>query len=70
MAYDDKPYTLGGNKVSEQAEPSSANRGSGTLQMRILIELQVISHLLNESMANDSQVDLAQLRQDLADEIT
>lgn len=66
MAYDDKPYALGGNKVSEQAEPSSANRGAGTLQMRTLVELQVISYLL----AAGSDVDLAQLRQDLADSIT
>ena len=70
MAFDDKPYAVGGNKVSDQAEASTANRGAGTLQMRILIELQVISHLLNESMTNDSQEDLRQLRQDLADEIT
>lgn len=60
-------YSIGGNKLSEQAEPSTAQRGAGTMQMRILIELQVISHLLN---MDGSQEDLAQLRQDLADEIT
>lgn len=68
--FGDQPYVVGGNKVSDQAEASSANRGAGTLQMRILIELQVISYLLNQSMTNDSQEDLQKLRQDLADEIS
>jgi hypothetical protein len=69
VAFDDKPYAAGGNKVSVQAEPSSANRGAGTLQMRILVELQVISYLLNQELGAAAE-DLAQLRQDLADEIT
>ena len=68
MAYDDKPYAVGGNKVSEQAEASTANRGAGTLQMRILIELQVISYLLTQAF--ELTDDLSQLRQDAADEIT
>lgn len=68
MAHGDRPYAQGGNEVSQQAEPSSANRGAGTVQMRILIELQVISMLL----ANAYEVtdDLAKLRQDVADSIT
>lgn len=68
MAYDDKPYSVGGNKVSDQAEPSTANRGAGTIEMRKLIELQVISYLL--AQAFEITDDLQQLRQDLADEIT
>jgi hypothetical protein len=70
MAFDsEKDYAVGGNKSSDQAEPSTANRGAGTLQMRILIELQVISYLLNQELGA-TQEDLTQLRQDLADEIT
>ena len=68
MAFDGTPYAVGGNKVSDQAEPSTANRGAGMLEMRELIELQVISYLLNEAF--ELGVDLQQLRQDLADEIT
>ena len=68
MAHGDIPYALGGNKVSDQAEPSTANRGSGTLDMRMLIELQVISYIL--AQAFEINEDLTQLRQDLADEIT
>lgn len=68
MAYDDKPYAVGGNKVSDQAEPSTANRGAGMLDMRILIELQVISYLL--AQAYEIPESLQQIRQDLADEIT
>ena len=68
MAFDDKPYAVGGNKVSDQAEPSTANRGAGTLDMRILIELQVITAILVE--AYEVNIDVQQLRQDLADEIT
>lgn len=68
MAHDDKPYALSGNSASDQAEPSTANRGSGTLQMRILIELQVISMLLHRGL--NATEDLRQLRQDVADSIT
>jgi hypothetical protein len=68
MAHGDRPYALGGNKHSEQAEPSSANRGAGTLQMRILIELQVISMLL--ANAYEVTEDLRKLRQDIANSIT
>lgn len=64
----DRPYAKGGNKLSQQAEPSSANRGAGTIQMRILIELQVISMLLKNSY--ESKENLAKLRQDVADSIT
>lgn len=65
---DDKPYALGGNLVSEQAEASTANRGAGTVQMRILIELQVISMIL--AMAFETTDQLEDLRQDAADSIT
>jgi hypothetical protein len=68
MAYDDKTYQQGGNTLSEQSEPSSANRGAGTVQMRILIELQVISMLLHN--AYEPTEDLAKLRQDVANSIT
>jgi len=68
MAYDDKAYSKGGNSVSEQAEASTANRGAGTIQMRILVELQVISMLLHG--AYEVTDDLAKLRQDVADSIT
>lgn len=64
----DEPYARKGNTASEQAEPTSANRGSGTVQMRILIELQVISMLL--AQAYESTEALEKLRQDVADSIT
>lgn len=64
----DQPYAVGGNSKSEQAEPSTANRSAGALQMRILIELQVISMLL--AQAYESTEDLRKLRQDVADSIT
>lgn len=68
MARDDKPYAVSGNQQSEQAEPSTANRGGGTTQMRILIELQVISMLLHQGFGIAD--DLGKLRQDVADSIT
>jgi hypothetical protein len=68
VAIGDIPYASGGNKVSDQAEPSSENRGGGTIQMRILIELQLISMLLAD--AYEKQDNLRQLRQDVADSIT
>lgn len=67
-AKDDFPYAVSGNTNSEQAEPSTANRGASILQMRILIELQVISMLL--AQAYESTEDLRKLRQDVADSIT
>ena len=68
MAHASEVYGIGGNEASEQAEPSTANRGSGSLQMRILIELQVISMLLHQQLGSGE--DLRQLRQDVADSIT
>ncbi len=62
------PYAVGGNKVSDQAEASTSNRGAGTIQMRMLIELQVISMLL--ANAYEVQDSLPKLRQDVADSIT
>ena len=68
MAYDDQPYAVGGNKASEQAEASTANRGAALTQIRVLIELQLISTLLAEGFGVTE--DLAQMRQDIADEIS
>ena len=68
MAQDGEVYGIKGNRASQQAEPSTAQRGGGTLDIRILVELQVISMLLVE--AYDSKQDLPQLRQDIADSIT
>lgn len=68
MAHGDGPYALGGNRDSQQSEPSSANRGGGTLDIRILVELQVISMLLHQ--AYESTEDLVKLRQDISDSIT
>ena len=64
----DTPYAVKGQSVSEQAEPSSANRGAGRMDMRVLIELQVISYLLHQ-MSSPSE-DLRQIRQNVADSIT
>lgn len=64
----DEAYRRLGNKNSDQAEPTSANRGAGTLDMRILIELQVISYLLaNNSTPPD---DLRLIRESIAASIT
>ncbi len=68
MAQDGERYAVKGNTVSQQGEPSTANRGAGTLDMRILIELQVISMMLHN--AYEITDDLAKLRQDVADSIT
>ena len=61
-------YAVGGNKPSQQAEASTSNRGGGTLQMRILVELQVLNMLL--AQAFESTEDLAKIRQDVSDSIT
>lgn len=68
MTSPDEAYRRIGNKVSDQAEASSANRGAARIDMRILIELQVISLLLHEGFGITE--DLAKLRQDVADSIT
>lgn len=68
MKKDDTPYAVAGNANSEQAEPSNANRGAASLQMRILIELQVLSMLI--AQAYEITEDLRKLRQDVADSIT
>lgn len=68
MALNNEAYEVGGNKYSDQAEASTANRGAGTLQMRILIELQVISYLLHQSQIIGE--DLAQIRASVAASIT
>lgn len=68
MAIDDKPYAIAGNKASQQAEPSTANRGGATLNMRILVELQVITMLLAQAYEITEQIE--KLRQDIADSIT
>jgi hypothetical protein len=69
MAHDDQPYAVQGNKRTEQAEASTANRGAGTLQMRILIELQVISYLLHQQAGGTAE-DLGLIRQEVANSIT
>lgn len=61
-------YAVKGNRLTEQAEASTANRGAGTTEMRILIELQVLTMLIHEM--SGSSDDLTQLRQDVADSIT
>ena len=69
MAHDNtNVYAIGGNKETEQAEASTANRGAGLTEMRILIELQVISYLLANGFG--IKEDLQQMRQDVADSIT
>ena len=65
---DDIAYALGGDSFSDQAQQSTRNRGASMLQMRILIELQVISMLLVQ--AYELQDNLPKLRQDVADSIT
>ena len=61
-------YERKGNKYSDQAESSSINLGAGRTDMRMLIELQVISLLLAQGFG--VQDDLADLRQTVADSIT
>lgn len=61
-------YGIRGNAVSQQAEPSTANRGGGTIAIRTLVELQVIATLLHQALG--STEDLAKLRQDISDSIT
>lgn len=68
MAHGDVPYAIGGNKQSQQAEPSTANRGGGTLDIRILVELQVITMILAQAYEITEQIE--KLRQDVADSIT
>ena len=65
---DDRPYAIGGNSQSEQAEPSTVNRGGGTIQMRILVELQVLNMLLAQAFESTEQME--KLRQDVSDSIT
>lgn len=64
----DRPYERTGNTRSDQAEPSTINPGAANTQMRILIELQVISMLLREGMGIAD--DLARMRQNVSDSIT
>lgn len=68
MAQTDEAYKIRGNTASEQAEPSTANRAAGTIDMRVLIELQVISYLLHQGFGTGE--DLAQIRADVAASIT
>lgn len=69
MAHDNtQPYAVKGNLETEQAESSTANRGGGTTQIRVLAELQLISYLLATGFGIEE--DLAQLRQDVVDSIT
>jgi hypothetical protein len=65
----DNVYAIKGSSVSEQAEASSANPNVGNIEMRILIELQVLSLLLANNLGTASE-DLRQMRQNAADSIT
>ena len=50
--------------VSDQAESSTLNPMAGATQIRILIELQVISYLLHQAGVN--REDLKQIRDSIA----
>lgn len=63
----DRPYALTGSSQSDQAQTSTANPGAATIQMRILVELQVISYLLAQQTTTSE--DLRMLRQNFADSI-
>lgn len=64
----DKAYAVTGSSVSEQSEESTANPIAGNVQMRILVELQVISNILHEAFGTSE--DLRSMRQNAADSIT
>jgi hypothetical protein len=64
-----KVYALYGQRATEQAESSSANPAAGGVQMRILVELQVISYLLHQAQGGIGE-DLTLIRQNCADSIT
>lgn len=66
---EDRPYVQSGNSGSQQAEASTSNPIAGNMQMRILVELQVISMLLYQGFGQQTD-DLARLRQDVANNIT
>ncbi len=52
----DRIYAIKGSTVSDQAEASSANPNAGNIQVRILIELQVISLILHEALNKASMM--------------
>lgn len=58
----------GNSLPSEQAETSIANPKAASTDMRILIELQVLTTLLHNEMRPAE--DLAKMRQDIAQSIT
>lgn len=64
------PLTIvdSGNVSSEQAETSNANPKAGSVDMRILIELQLISMMLYQE--GRFSEDLGKMRQDIAQSIT
>jgi hypothetical protein len=68
MKYPALVVPSGNSLPSEQAESSNMNPLAGTIQMRILIELQVISTLLHNEMRPTE--DLSAIRQDIAQSIT
>lgn len=68
-AQTDKPYVENGPPAgTQQAEQSTANPAATNVQMRILIELQVLSFILREACSTSE--DLAQMRRDIAASIT
>lgn len=64
----DVPFVQSGNSLSEQAEASNANPAAANVQMRILIELQVLTMLLANAYEITDQ--LPQLRADVAKSIS
>lgn len=64
----DVKYESRGGTASDQAEATTVNPTAGNVQMRILVELQVIAYLLANSAAPGE--DLHQLRQTIADTIS
>lgn len=64
----DVPFVQSGNTLTEQAEASNANPAAANVQMRILIELQVLTMLLANAYEISDQ--LPQLRLDVSKSIS
>lgn len=68
MKYPLKIVSSGNSQPSEQAEASNGTPQAMSTEMRILIELQVLTTLLHNEMRPTE--DLATMRQDIAQSIT
>lgn len=70
MSYFPRPPDVesGNARPGDQAESSSANPSAGSWQMRMLIELQVISYLLHTETRPSE--DLGRLRSSIARSMT